>query len=263
MRRSNGVASLALMEAAGEAVAEAVHSAGRMGGSLCCAGPATMAATASSPRASSKRWAMTWAWRLLGKREALKGDAAVMAERWDGLVAPLSPASSTRPMWWWMRCSAPAWRGRSTARRKETVAALNRSGLPVVAVDVPSGLHGDLAQPLGSECVEADITVTFFRKKPAHVLMPGRHFCGDVIVADIGIPEEALETIRPRMFENGPELWGDDYPWPDPMGHKYARGHARGRQRAGPCHRRGPAGGPWRRCASAPGWSVSPARPMR
>src|SRR5208282_923427 len=74
-------------------------------------------------------------------------------------------------------------------------------------------------------CVEADLTVTFFRKKPAHVLAPGRFLCGDVVVADIGTPAGAIGAIIPRLFENGPELWGSQFPWPQPMGHKYARGH--------------------------------------
>ncbi|MBV9991513.1 MAG: NAD(P)H-hydrate dehydratase [Alphaproteobacteria bacterium] len=93
--------------------------------------------------------------------------------------------------------------------------------LTVVAVDVPSGLHGDTAEPLGETCVEADLTVTFFAKKPAHVLMPGRALCGEVVVADIGIPDAALSAVE--LFENGPGLWS--YPQPKPDGHKYDRGH--------------------------------------
>jgi NAD(P)H-hydrate epimerase len=98
-----------------------------------------------------------------------------------------------------------------------------------VAVDVPSGLHGDLARALDAPSngvVQADLTVTFFRKKPAHVLMPGRIFCGHVLVVDIGIPPAALAPIRPRIFENGPGVWGSRFPWPAPLAHKYARGHA-------------------------------------
>jgi NAD(P)H-hydrate epimerase len=69
--------------------------------------------------------------------------------------------------------------------------------------------------------MKADLTVTFFRKKPAHVLMPGRRLCGEVVVADIGIPEAAAKGAT--LFENGPSLWS--YPWPQPDAHKYARGH--------------------------------------
>ncbi|HWA89972.1 MAG TPA: NAD(P)H-hydrate dehydratase [Rhizomicrobium sp.] len=97
--------------------------------------------------------------------------------------------------------------------------ALNASDVPVIAIDVPSGLQGDTGKPLGDTCVEADLTVTFFRKKPAHLL--GRKFCGEVVVADIGIPDDA--AFGARLFENGPELWS--YPWPAAEGHKYDRGH--------------------------------------
>jgi len=111
---------------------------------------------------------------------------------------------------------------------KDIAAALNRLDIQVVAVDVPSGLHGDLGRPVEGKdglCVEADLTITFFRKKPAHVLMPGRLKCGEVVVADIGIPAAALGTIQTRMFENTPALWRARYPWPNPLGHKYGRGH--------------------------------------
>jgi NAD(P)H-hydrate epimerase len=63
--------------------------------------------------------------------------------------------------------------------------------------------------------------VTFFRKKPAHLLLPGRELCGEAVVADIGIPEAAIS--KSRLFENGPALW--HYPWPKVSGHKYSRGH--------------------------------------
>ena len=91
----------------------------------------------------------------------------------------------------------------------------------VVAIDVPSGLHGDTGSGFDSHTVHAALTVTFFRKKPAHVLMPARVLCGEVVVADIGIPGTALSGSK--LFENGPALWA--YPWPKADGHKYARGH--------------------------------------
>src|SRR5262249_3710088 len=69
------------------------------------------------------------------------------------------------------------------------------------------------------------LTVTFFRKKPAHLLLPGRDLCGEIVLADIGIPEGALALIKPNQFENGPALWRDDFPWPGMTAHKYVRGH--------------------------------------
>lgn len=98
---------------------------------------------------------------------------------------------------------------------------VNGSGLPVVAVDVPSGLDGNTGTPRGAS-IAADLTVTFFRKKPAHVLMPGRALCGEVVVADIGIDSAVLEQIAPRLSENvRPQLAPLS-----PAGHKYDRGHA-------------------------------------
>jgi NAD(P)H-hydrate epimerase len=68
--------------------------------------------------------------------------------------------------------------------------------------------------------------VTFFRKKPGHLLYPGRGLCGEVVVADIGIPSDLLATIMPLAHENLPANWLPRFPWPCPEGHKYARGHA-------------------------------------
>jgi len=69
-------------------------------------------------------------------------------------------------------------------------------------------------------------TVTFFRKKPGHLLMPGRALCGEVVLVDIGIPATVLPAIAPRCWENGAALWGDAFPWPRLEMHKYRRGHA-------------------------------------
>src|SRR5262249_44955342 len=67
---------------------------------------------------------------------------------------------------------------------------------------------------------------TFFRRKPGHVLLPGRLHCGRVEVADIGIPAKVLEHVRPQTFANTPVLWCTMFPVPRIDGHKYARGHA-------------------------------------
>jgi NAD(P)H-hydrate epimerase len=163
---------------------------------------------------------------LLGERGALKGDAAFEAVQWPDEVIPLSPgalegaklvvdglfgAGLTRPL---------------DGNARATVIALNNNPVKVVAIDVPSGLHGDQGRALDGLCVTADTTVTFFRRKPAHVLMPGRIACGQVVLAQIGIPDSAIDVIAPAAFVNGTRLWGRDFPRPDPLGHKYSRGHA-------------------------------------
>ena len=103
--------------------------------------------------------------------------------------------------------------------------AVNESGLPVIAVDVPSGVDGTTGAVQGRGD-RRGATVTFFRLKPGHLLLPGRELCGETRVADIGIPDSVLETIEPKTFANEPALWLAHFPWPKPQGHKYARGHA-------------------------------------
>jgi hydroxyethylthiazole kinase-like uncharacterized protein yjeF len=73
--------------------------------------------------------------------------------------------------------------------------------------------------------VKAAQTVTFFRRKPGHLLLPGRTHCGAVRVADIGIPANVLAEIKPQTFANDPALWGGAFPLPTVEGHKYSRGH--------------------------------------
>jgi hydroxyethylthiazole kinase-like uncharacterized protein yjeF len=105
------------------------------------------------------------------------------------------------------------------------ITAMNATGVPIVAVDLPSGIGGTSGTVMGS-AVNASRTVTFFRKKPGHLLLPGRDHCGPVNVAQIGIADAVLAAIRPAAWENGPALWSGRFPVPSMSGHKYSRGHA-------------------------------------
>ncbi|HEX4077605.1 MAG TPA: NAD(P)H-hydrate dehydratase [Rhizomicrobium sp.] len=225
----HGVASRTLMENAGRAVADEIVRRWPVCSTAVLCGPGNNGGDGFvvARLLAERGWPVRVA--LLVGRDRLKGDAAAAAARWPGEISPLGPDFlHDAPL------VVDALFGAGLARPLEGAArdvaiALNASKVSVAAVDVPSGLHGDLGRPL--ECkegiaVQAELTVTFFRKKSAHVLMPGRLLCGDVIVADIGIPAAALETIQPRIFENTPALWGRRFPWPQPLGHKYGRGHA-------------------------------------
>lgn len=97
------------------------------------------------------------------------------------------------------------------------------SDCPVVAVDVPSGVDGDTGTLRGT-VAPADVTVTFFRPKPGHLLLPGRTACGDLTVAQIGIDETILDEIAPRIARNGPDLWRGDSKGLEEDTHKFARG---------------------------------------
>ncbi len=118
------------------------------------------------------------------------------------------------------------------------VERVNAAGVPVLAVDVPSGLDGDTGLAGGS-VVTATETVTFVRRKPGHLLLPGRRLCGPVTVADIGIPDGILAEIGPQAHVNGPDLWGAAFPRLSDDSHKYTRGHAV--VLSGPAHRTGAA----------------------
>lgn len=99
---------------------------------------------------------------------------------------------------------------------KSVFALCRNAGCPMLAVDLPSGVNGDTGQ--GADAVPCSATVTFYRKKPGHLLYPGRRLCGDLIVTDIGVRAAATA----QAFENGPSMWA--LPRHRPDTHKYARG---------------------------------------
>jgi len=105
-----------------------------------------------------------------------------------------------------------------------TLSAVAQRSLPMVAVDIPSGVMGNSGENVGA--VPAACSVTFARKKPGHMLLPGRELCGEVVVADIGIPTAVLESLSIDTWENDPALWLADMPRMKSSGNKYTRGHA-------------------------------------
>jgi hydroxyethylthiazole kinase-like uncharacterized protein yjeF len=224
---AGGTTGIALMENAGRAVADAVVARlGRSAPLVCVvAGPGNnggdgfVAARVLAERGYPVRLL------LLGERDALKGDAAAAADRWSGEVRPATPEAISGA-----GLVIDALFGAGLGRPIEGVArsvveAINRAGVPVIAVDLPSGINGASGAVMGV-AVEATATVTFFRRKPGHLLLPGRRHCGPVAVADIGIPAAVLEKVRPRAFVNAPALWSSQFPIPTVDGHKYSRGHA-------------------------------------
>jgi len=219
-----GIASITLMENAGWQVARAIRTrfAPRPVAVLC--GPGNNGGDGFVAARLLRYWGWPVRLALLGEVGALKGDAAAMAARWRGAVEPMTPVIlARRPL------VIDALFGAGLARpldgaARAMVEALNAGGHEAVAVDVPSGLDGNTGQVLGA-AVRAKLTVTFFRPKPGHALVPGRLLCGELAVSEIGIPASVLEAIAPKTFVNSPELWSASLPWPQPEGHKYDRGH--------------------------------------
>ncbi len=160
-----------------------------------------------------------------GDPERLPPDAAANAKRFTGRRDPLSPELLSDA-----DVVVDGLFGAGLARPIEgafaaLIESVNASSLPVVAIDIPSGIDGTTGEVRGV-AAKALSTVTFFRLKPGHLLLPGRVHCGEVSVADIGIPRRVLDVIRPNTFANEPPLWLSRFPWPTPEGHKYVRGHA-------------------------------------
>lgn len=236
---AHGTPTLTLMENAGFGIAEIIRErwSPRTVAILCGPGNNGGDGFVVARHLKEHGWDVRLA--LLGRRDELKGDAAIMSKRWSGPDEALGPAVLDDAA-----LIVDAMFGAGLARplegaTRETAEAVNRTNVPVVAIDVPSGLSGDTGKPLGDCCVDADLTITFFRKKPGHVLLPGREHCGDVVVLDIGIPDKAIDTLKPTLFENEPDLWLADFPWPKVEAHKYARGHCL--VVSGPAHATGAA----------------------
>ena len=152
-------------------------------------------------------------------RDRLTGDAAEASGLWRGHDAVLD-GHAIGDAQLVVDALFGAGLGRALAPELQSVLrAAEAAGLPIVGVDLPSGLPGDRAEPLDYAPACA-LTVTFHRLKPAHVLQPGRDLCGEVAVVDIGL----ADPVSARLFENGPALWRGDFPWPSAASHKHSRG---------------------------------------
>lgn len=219
---ATGVPTATLMENAGRAVAREIAQrfTPRPTAVLCGPGNNGGDGWVVAGALQALGWRV-WVETLVPKSE-LTGDAAAAAAAWSGetfaisgdnpmpelFVDALFGAGLTRPL-----------EGEAARLAKTLAGAPER----VVAVDLPSGLNGDTGEAHDGVCFRAGLTITFVRKKPAHVLMPGRALCGEVVVADIGAPERVVAEQQVNLWENDPSLWR--LPWPDLEAHKHARGH--------------------------------------
>lgn len=219
-----GVPGVRLMEAAGAAVARAVQERWAPTRVLVLCGPGNNGGDGfvAARLLRDAGWPVRVA--LWGSRDAPHGDAAWAADSWGGPVEPAVPGSLDGAG---LIVDALLGAGLSRAPADELQAlidAVNAAAVPVCAIDVPTGLDGASGRCPGA-AIRADLTVTFCRRKPGHLLLPGRALCGALACADIGMPDAALESIVPEAYANHPDLWSDAFPWPRSDGHKYHRGH--------------------------------------
>ena len=172
-----GVPSLSLMEAAGRAIAREIRRRWRPSPISVLCGPGNNGGDGFvvARVLAGEGWPIRVG--LLGTRELLRGDAAINAARWQDRIRPLAPALLDGA-----RLVVDALFGAGLARPLDGVAAelveeVNRRRLDCVGVDVPSGVHGDTGSVLGA-APRCRLTVTFFRAKPGHLLLPGRELAG-------------------------------------------------------------------------------------
>lgn len=219
-----GIPGLALMETAGRAVAAAA--AGAHSVAVVC-GPGNNGGDGFVCARVLRDAGVDAIVHLAADRAHLQGDALAhlqILERAGGVVLPADPdAIASAPL------VIDALFGVGLARPiegtyAELVAAINRADR-VLAVDIPSGLDADTGTVLGA-CVTAHATVTMGALKVALVSAPGFAHCGEVVVADIGIPAGVLATqgVRAGLVEESDVRgW---LPRPAPLDHKGTRGHA-------------------------------------
>jgi hydroxyethylthiazole kinase-like uncharacterized protein yjeF len=269
-----GTPGFALMLSAGQAVAQAAMELVEEGPILMVAGRGNNGGDGFVAAAELAARGREVSVILLCERDSLQGEAASAARGWKHPVLPFNPQAIGKPA---LIIDALLGAGLNRPVKGdpyEMIEAINANGAPVLSVDLPSGINGTSGAVMGI-AIRAVETVTFFRPKPAHLLLPGRIHCGRIRVADIGIDAHVLGEIAPQTFENVPQLWRAAFPVPRIDGHKYARGHAivvsgnRGCENVGA---RELAGGRWagdagfperrtcRQCVGAHGRDGSPDR---
>jgi hydroxyethylthiazole kinase-like uncharacterized protein yjeF len=209
---SSGTPVEVLMERAGWAVANAIRARYRPCRVLVACGPGNNGGDGyvAARLLAREGWPVAIAPLALPR-----GDAAAAAARWHGPVVPFAAERTAQAD---LVVDALFGAGLTRAIGPEVTTFL-AAAPRIAAIDVPSGLDGATGQPCG-EVSPAELTITFHRRKPGHLLLPGRTLCGELVLADIGIPSGVPAS---RTWRNTPALWVR--PHPDVGDHKFSRGH--------------------------------------
>lgn len=219
----HGISLWALMQKAGQACADVLHAEFPEGRVVVLAGPGNNGGDAFVAAQRLRDLGRNvWLFDLAPKGErSVEGQRAVAAmmgarqpledlrlEADDVVLDGLFGAGLSRPL---------------SGEAGYAVEQVNASGARVVAIDVPSGVHGD-GGAVDGLAIRADVTVTFCCKKPAHVLQPAASLCGEVVPAEIGFGPFVEAVGGGRLCENGAALWAHALNWPRAVAHKHARG---------------------------------------
>ena len=168
-----GTPGFALMMSAGQAVAEAAMDLVEEGPIMVVAGRGNNGGDGFVAAAELAARGREVSVILLCERDSLQGDAALAARGWKYPVLPFNPQAIGKPA---LIIDALFGAGLNRPVKGdplEMIEAVNANGAPVLAIDLPSGINGTSGAVMGA-AINAVETVTFFRRKPAHLLMPGR-----------------------------------------------------------------------------------------
>ncbi len=217
-----GVPSIALMEMAGRAVADEIGRRWTPRSTVVLCGPGNNGGDGYVAARVLKARGWPVVCEALGDTAALKGDAAEAFRHWDGVTRPVSAGAPDAGLV--VDALFGAGLSRALSGEAARLAAWSAEARErVVSIDMPSGIHGDTGLALGGVAFHAALTVTFVRRKPGHVLEPGRSHAGAVALAGIGMPEasvfRALDGDQTFAIAGGFAVRGD------PAAHKYGRGH--------------------------------------
>ena len=209
-----GVPSIVLMENAGRQIVSAMHATiddleNRRVGILC--GRGNNGGDGFVVARLLSQQGLTVRVFLLGRAEDVVGDAGTnlhvaeslglsiveVADRdgWDGARSGVDECDVLVDAMFGTGLNRPLDDLSSTV-----VADLNALDVPVVAIDLPSGLSADRTEPIG-EAVEADVTVTLAAPKLALLLAPAQSWAGDLVIADIGIPAAVIDAVPGDRLE--------------------------------------------------------------
>jgi hydroxyethylthiazole kinase-like uncharacterized protein yjeF len=232
-----GVPSLALMERAGEAIAEALlrrFGKEAKGGVLVVCGKGNNGGDGLVVARRLKNKSIPCEVVLLARQDELSPDAAKNLRAYLKVKGTVFEAGKNSLALLGQRLkgkklAVDAILGTGLKEEvrgvyAEAIGTINDSGLPVVAADVPSGLDSDSGRPLGA-AIKADMTVALGYPKLGEVIHPGVSYVGELVVADIGIHPGAVEEVRPRAELLEEKDIGRLVPDREPDSHKGTYGH--------------------------------------